>query len=339
MYGTTTPISDAALAEKGIHRLETPLPFKEAGGPANAYAMLDVGGESYSLFDTGFGNEPGREALFSQMKAKGIAKISRVLVSHGHIDHYGNAQELSEIHGCPVLVHPFDRAKITGHQRYATQVVEHRSYFLKLGVPESLLAEIEHRSVGGQASLARSVEFERIESLSEGDHFQFAHFSVEALHCPGHTPGLICLYSSDKKLLFADDHVLARVSPNPLIDLSFGVGATKFKSLIEYLKSAQRVCELELGVLLPGHGEAFSGHVSVLQGLFEFYRKRQARILAFIAEKPRTAFEVARLLFPSIDSSRLMLVLSEALGNIEVIESLGALNRFEEGQHLLFRQA
>jgi glyoxylase-like metal-dependent hydrolase (beta-lactamase superfamily II) len=336
MYGNTTEIPDSFLLSKGIVRLEIPLPFKEAGGPANAYAILDVGNQSHSLFDTGFGNEIGRTALFSQMKQHGITNISRIIVSHGHIDHYGNAQELAEIHSCPVHVHQLDYAKVTGAQRYGGQVIEHRDYFLQLGVPEKYLEEIQLRSVGGQANLARNVNEMYLRDVKEGHSFQFAHFEANVLHCPGHTPGLICLYAPTENLLFADDHVLARVSPNPLIDLSLGTGDTKFKSLIEYLKSATRVRNLELSALLPGHGPAFSGHVSVLDGLFEFYVKRQNRIMNFLKERPRNAFEVATLLFPSIDSSRLMLVLSEALGNLEVLEHAGRIKRLLHESSMIF---
>ena len=44
MYGDTTPVSDATLLPLGIHRLEIPVPFVEAGGPANVYVIEDADG-------------------------------------------------------------------------------------------------------------------------------------------------------------------------------------------------------------------------------------------------------------------------------------------------------
>lgn len=314
------PVADAALEALGIVRLPVPVPFIEAGGPANIYAIADEG-PTYTLFDTGVGTPEGTAALKAGLKAHGIAveAISRIVISHGHIDHYGNAQWLSEVSGAKVYIHAADREKIATDLRWNEVLVKHWDYFTALGVPTSELDAIVDRT-SKAPRYARPVEVSRLSSLEEGQTFAFRHFEAQVLHTPGHTPGLVCLYAKGPKVLFADDHVLARVSPNPLIDLSQGEGPTKFRALVSYLLAARRVRELELDAVLPGHGEAFSNHQTLLDDLFSFYARRQERLLRAVTKAPASVYDLAEVMFMRRDNARLFLMLSEVLGNLEVLE-------------------
>ena len=142
---------------------------------------------------------------------------------------------------------------------------------------------------------------------------------------------VVCLHAPALGLFFADDHVLARVSPNPLLDLSQGEGETKFRALERYLESARRVRDLELRAVLPGHGPSFTGHRPLLDGLFEFYERRQAKLLARLEAGPASVYEALDVLFPRRDLPRLVLMLSEVLGNLEVLEAQGRARRCGDG--------
>lgn len=332
-----TPVDEAFLAGLGIHRIPTPVPFMEAGGPANAYAIEDVGG-GFTLFDCACGTEEGLAALRAGLSERklDIKALNRIIVSHGHVDHYGNAQTLCEESGCEVFVHPHDEEKICGHGRWYRQLENSWSYFLKLGVPEATLqAMLEGAKRNRQ--FARSVERQRVKHLADGDTLQFKLFDARVLHLPGHTPGLVCLHVAKHKLLFADDHVLAKVSPNPLLDLGLGEGDTKFKALVAYVKSAKQVQAMELDCILPGHGEAFKGHRELLEGLFSFYSARQARIMKRLAIGPATIYELVPAVFPRVDIGRMYLMLSEVMGNVEVLEEAGEVARSLEDGAFRFR--
>jgi glyoxylase-like metal-dependent hydrolase (beta-lactamase superfamily II) len=329
VHGATVELDDGALSALGIHRLAIPVPFVEAGGPANVYVIEDADGR-YSLFDTGIGTPDGIAALRGQAAELNLdlRKLSRIVVSHGHLDHFGNAQMLSEGSGARVFIHEADVEKVTGDARFAQLLRKHREYFLKLGVPAETL-DLMQAGADRQPNLIRHVERSRLGPLHDGEVLQFKHFDAVVKHLPGHTPGLVCLYAERQRLFFADDHVLARVSPNPLLDLSQGEGATKFRALSRYLEGAKWVRDLELDVVLPGHGPAFSGHRELLDGLFAFYGVRQEKLLARLAQSPASIFELLPTLFPRRDPGRLVLMISEVLANIEVLEDLGRVTRLD----------
>ncbi len=325
------PVDEGFLAALGIHRLAVTLPFLEAGGPVNVCAIEERGG-GYALFDAGLGTEEAWAELTGQTDARGIdlATVRRIIVSHGHIDHYGNAQRISELSGAPVFVHPADEEKLCGDQRWFHQVQQNEDYYLQLGVPRATLDAMRAHSAKVR-TFSAPVERARVQGLVDGQALEFKHFTAEVLHLPGHTPGLVCLWAAEPKLLFADDHVLARVSPNPLLDLSQGVGPEKFKALVSYRKSAQRVLGLGVETVLPGHGACFTNMKPLLDGLFDFYARRQDRLVAKLREAPASVWDLLHLLFPRADVPRLYLMISETLGNLEVLEEDGRVRCVTDG--------
>ena len=320
-------LDDDSLAALGVFRIAVPVPYAEAGGPANVCAISNEDG-SWTLFDTGVGTPEGLEALEAGAKRCGVNldRVTRVVVSHGHFDHFGNAQALFERSGAKVWVHPADAAKLSGAQRYPDMVRGYRRYFLRLGVPGDVLEACEAALEKGPMA-ARFLDTEALERLDPGARWRFRHFEATALHTPGHTPGLVCLHSAPRKLLFSGDHLLPRETPTPLLDLSQGDGDTKFLALEQYLKSAQGTYELELDCVVPGHGPAFRDHQRVLGGLFEFYRRRQEKLLVPLREAPTTVAALVDVLFPRRDPSRFLVMLSEVLGNVEVLEGRGLVER------------
>ncbi len=328
-------IDDAFLRALGVHRIPVPVPFPDAGGPVNVYAIEDGGGR-WALFDAGLGT-PEAEAALREGAAKSgvdLSRLSRIIVSHGHVDHFGLAQVLSEQSGAKVYVHASDLEKVTGHGRWVMRRDEYFALFRRLGVPEELLEPIEQ---AGRRTLhfARSVDAERVQLLDGGERLDFARFSAEVMHLPGHTPGLVCLWAEEPRWLFADDHLLARVSPNPLIELD-AQGQT-LKALCAYLESARKAHAMDVEWVLPGHGAPFRGHRDLLDTLFQFYERRQEKLLAHLSHREATAYQLVEVLFRKAEVKRLFLTLSEVVGNLEVLEERGAVARREVGGVWQFR--
>ncbi len=323
------PIDESFLAALGVHRLEVPVPFIEAGGPANVYA-LENEDSTWSLFDTGVSTSDALSALHAQASTRGIdlRRVSRIIISHGHVDHYGNAQHFAELSTLNphIFVHRFDLEKVCGDGRWFIELERHQAYYLKLGVPPALLRTMIDGTKGA-ARYARQVDRHRVHPIEPGERLHFKRLDLDVLHCPGHTPGLICLHAPAQRLLFADDHVLARVSPNPLLDLSQGEGETKFLALVRYLEGARTVHALDLHAVLPGHGPAFRHHRELLDGLFAFYERRQEKLVARLREGEASAYTLLDTLFARRDDRRLHLMLSEVLGNLEVLEQQGRIER------------
>jgi glyoxylase-like metal-dependent hydrolase (beta-lactamase superfamily II) len=316
------------------------VPFPAAGGPVNVYAIEEPGG-TLLLFDAGLGSEPAEAALAEGFRRIGrrFSEVSRILVSHGHVDHYGAARFVQEQHGgeVPVLAHPADAPKMAeGGWRWRDQAPRYRDHLLRLGVPAEVLPEIAREGEKG-FGLARHVP--RVEPIGEGERLRTRHLDLEVLHMPGHTPGLLCLHDRARRLFFSDDHLLERISPNPLIELGPDGRDGYFRPLLAYLASLGRLEALEVDLVLPGHGPPFSGHRHVIDTLRGFYAKRQTKLRELLAAGPRSCHDLSRALFPWARPGDMFLTLSETVANLEVLEARGEVLREERGGILVHRLA
>jgi len=65
----------SGLAALGVHRVPVPVPFAEAGGPANVYVIEEDGG-GLALFDAGIGTREGRAALLAGLRSPTCSSAS-----------------------------------------------------------------------------------------------------------------------------------------------------------------------------------------------------------------------------------------------------------------------
>ncbi len=320
--------SDVFLASLGISRIPLPVPFADAGGPVNVYALEDEGG--WALFDCGIGTAEGEAALRAGAAERAIdlRRCTRLLVSHGHVDHYGLAQTLSEESGAAVFIHPADAPKAVGPDSWDRRAPVYRGFMVRSGVPtEQLDRLVAFGRFSGKYS--RRIDAERTQPLAAGQRLRFARFGAEVLHLPGHTTGLVCLFDAEHRLLFADDHILARTSPNPFLELQGEGPVRTSRALVHYFASIRHVLTLDVDWVLPGHGEPFQNLRPLLERLFGFYARRQDKVLAALATGPATSYALTQAVFGEHEGPRLFLTLSEVVGNPEVMEEDGRVRRSE----------
>jgi len=332
-------VTEQDLSALGIHRFAIPIPFVAAGGPVNVYA-IDAPDGSLTLFDAGLGTPEAEGALVAGLAAIGrrLQDVSRIVVSHGHVDHYGAARWVQEAGGAragaaadavTVSIHPADAGKVTeAGRRFRDLVPAFDAHFAALGVPGEVRAAM-HKA--GEVSYGSARRLPAVRPLAEGDVIEGRHVRFEVRHFPGHTPGLCALHAPAHRLLIAADHLLERISPNPLIELGPDGRDGFFRPLVTYLASVARTRALDLDLVLPGHGPPFSNHRAVIDGLTAFYEKRQARLLLELAEGPRTGWELCSALFPRARGPETFLTMSETVANLEVLEAGGRVRRVEEG--------
>lgn len=93
--------------------------------------------------------------------------------------------------------------------------------------------------------------------VEDGDTIQTELWPLEAIWTPGHTKGGMCLYARKEKILFSGDTVF----PDGHYGSHYGESGS-IKAIIESLK---KLSELEVDIMLPGHGspvfEGASEHI------------------------------------------------------------------------------
>jgi glyoxylase-like metal-dependent hydrolase (beta-lactamase superfamily II) len=135
------------------------------------------------------------------------------------------------------------------------------------------------------------------------------------------------------------DHLLARIVPLPGLEPS-DTGTAHRNSLGEYLTSLPRFVALDPAVVLPGHGEAFTGVDVLARRLVAHHADRCAAVRSIVAELGNpTPFEVTQRLLWQADGSRLLRGVADVVGHLDLLAHDGEVVAEAKGSALRYRAA
>lgn len=79
--------------------------------------------------------------------------------------------------------------------------------------------------------------------LNDGDSISFGNRTVRVIHTPGHSPGHMCFYEEETKMLFTGD----------LLYQGTMIAFFPTSDPVQYKQSVDRICALPIDRLLPAH--------------------------------------------------------------------------------------
>ena len=318
----------ASRIADGIYRIAVPLPFWASD--VNLYLLDDDDG--YLLIDCGSNTEETFAVLKSELGAIGAAlgDISRILVTHSHHDHYGMVGRLKGLAGATVAMHAVESARATRlYSGAGTEGPGLRELLLGYGLPDTYALKAEEGMLAWRSLVCpTAVE----DTLTDGQRLHIGSRQYEVVITPGHSAGHLCLYEPEERLLIAGDHVSAESVPH--------VGVTMFTGsnpLRQYLDSLDRVADLEVDLVLPGHGRPFTGHRQRGEELIAYYFARTERIAEILGGSRASAYDVALRAFGGDFSTfEGRLTFTETIAHLELLVSEGKIERSREGLMTLF---
>ncbi len=288
--------------------LPTPYPV----GPVNAYLLP---GPPVTLVDCGPKTDEARAALEGGLAAAGarLGDIQRLIITHGHIDHFGLAATVVEASGAQICAHPAEVPKMTADRAFMEPL-------------RALIAEAGFEPAIGDTVIDAMRTFRRqldkitpTRLVNDGDRIEIEGGVLEVLHTPGHAQGHICLRWDDA--LIAGDLLLEEISPNPIIE--FDGEGRRLRTLPAYLRSLRRVAALAPAIAYPGHGDPITAPVARVREILDHHDARKNRLAGMLAGRSWTLRGLAEDWYPNIDLFNLFLVLSEIVGHLDLLEEEG----------------
>jgi len=154
-----------------------------------------------------------------------------------------------------------------------------------------------------------SVQLDGAESLEMGRRRMRVEWT------PGHSPGHICLFDRQEKLLFAGDHMLPDLSPN----IGLHPQSTP-DPLHEYLEGLRRLAAYEPALILPSHGRPFTGAPARVKVLEAHHVRRLEQVVGIVGRGKQSGWEVALELWgPRQQLYEKRLALQEALAHLQAL--------------------
>ena len=181
---------------------------------ANSYLLIDEPTGEAVYIDPGCFLDNARNAI----KNSG-ADVKYILHTHGHFDHMLGTHHAKDALGAKIVIHPADERCLSS-----------RLYSLMdmFNVDAELIPE--------KADIL----------VNDGDVIRFGGSELKVMHTPGHTPGGVCYYFADEKLLLSGDTLFAGSIGRT--DLPGG----DITALMESLKKLAAFPDDTL--VVPGHG-------------------------------------------------------------------------------------
>ncbi|MGO8873709.1 MAG: MBL fold metallo-hydrolase [Acidimicrobiales bacterium] len=249
---------------------------------------LELAGGGVALVDAGWNTEQAWSALGDGLAAAGgsVSDVRAVLVTHIHPDHYGLAGRVREASGAWIGLHPADAIMVESRYGDTDALLSDMSHFLAdSGVPAEKLPDLTLASMVLKSLVtmaAPDVLFE------DGRDVDLPGWALRTIWTPGHSPGHVCFYSEDRKLLISGDHVLPRITPN------ISVNTQQVPNpLGDYLESLLKIQNLDTEEVLPGHEYRFSDLGSRLEEIISHHADRLEEIEQVIAAHPgSTAWDI-----------------------------------------------
>jgi glyoxylase-like metal-dependent hydrolase (beta-lactamase superfamily II) len=205
---------------------------------------------------------------------------------------------------------------------------------LRHGIPEDVASALESVSRAFRAWGARA-DVTRV--LSDGERVELRDRVFEVHFRPGHSPSDTVFYDPERRQLLAADHLLKHISSNPLITRSRDGSAGRQQALVTYLESLEKTRAMDIDLVLPGHGEPITDHRKLIDDRFALHRRRAEKIYGLIAERSRSAYELAQALWGNIAVTQAYLTLSEVLGHTDILLNDGRVREVEDDGVVRFR--
>jgi glyoxylase-like metal-dependent hydrolase (beta-lactamase superfamily II) len=327
-----TPEDALAAAEHaGIHRLRIPTPF--ALGRVNCYLLDD---DPLTLVDTGPNSGKSLDELERQLDGRGYAieDLGLIVITHQHLDHTGLVEILADRSGAEVAAIELMTDFLRNYGDDAERDDEFAAgVMLRYGIPEETVIALRSvsrsfRGWGASAEVTRP--------LRDGDELRLRDRALKVLHRPGHSPSDTVFWDADRAILLAADHLLPDISSNPLISRPLDGSEGRPQALVTYIESLKATRELPAEIVLPGHGDPITDHRALIDERLGLHERRAQKIHDLIAERPKTAFEIAQELWGNVAVTQAFLTLSEVVGHVDLLINAGRVREEADGEVVRF---
>ncbi|MFN0306275.1 MAG: MBL fold metallo-hydrolase [Burkholderiales bacterium] len=324
VYPFDTPPQSAEIRQvaPGIAWIRMPLPF--ALDHINLWMVDD--GPGIAIIDTGIGNEVTRgfwdRVLEQHLQGR---PVTRVLITHLHPDHAGNAGWLTERFKVPLTCSQGDylMAHAWRDQSAGYQVDALVELFRHHGLDESSLTEID--ATRGTAYRRAVPRFpDRYQRLIDGDAITIGGNRWRIIMGYGHAPEHASLYCAEQKVLISGDMILPRITTNVSVS-AVSPDGNPLKRFIDSVKVLGLLPDDTL--VLPSHGLPFYGLQLRARQLVDHHDARFAE-LEDACREPRIAAALIPTLFRrKLDAHGLFFAMGETLAHLNYLVEAGRMRR------------
>jgi glyoxylase-like metal-dependent hydrolase (beta-lactamase superfamily II) len=252
-----------------------------------------------------------------------LTDIKRIIPTHLHGDHIGLVDTIRRLSGAKVYAHR------TAIERQKSQVgdvdmyADTRNETKLLGGSKYLgfLKRFENSFRGRMSSLDID------EPLEDGQILELEGSTLKVYWTPGHAREHICLHDEEKRILYAGDHVLPKITPHVSLRSHL-----EGDPLGDYIESLEKLRGLNVETVLPAHQYVFSDLEGRISEMHLHHRSRCEEMKKAIGDGRSTVFEISAQVswdsrpWPEMEFWTKRMAARETLAHLVYLRNRGALN-------------
>ncbi len=305
-----------------IYKIEIPLPRNPLKS-LNSYFIKNPDGRSL-LIDTGFNREECKEAIFSALKELQVDMDNTDLfITHLHSDHCGLIAVLPKP-GTKIYAGKIDGDIINDNttDEYWERLDEK---FIEYGFPRASFGRNTDIHPGRKYVSDYPADFNIV---NDGDVIEIGQYRLKCIMTPGHTPGHMCLYDEEKKILFSGDHILGDITPN----ICYGDMDNPLKS---YFDSLNLIKSLDIKHIFTGHRKKVEDPYKRIDELLKHHEIRLEEVMNIIEGKTLNAYKVAEHMtwdikcetWKDFPAQQKWFAVGEAIAHLQYLFGIGKLEK------------
>jgi glyoxylase-like metal-dependent hydrolase (beta-lactamase superfamily II) len=311
-----------------IFKIHVPLP-KNPLKNINSYVFKSE--KRNLVIDTGLNRPECQEAMQNGLAELGVEPDrTDFFITHFHADHFALITQLIS-NESRVFFNRLDFDFIKGWISFKPML----AYAGKNGFPKEDLEAAKSHHPGFRYGPGW---IPPVYLVPEGHVFKVGDYRLRTISTPGHTPGHMCLYDEQHKILVSGDHLLIDITPNIQCFSDQG------NPLNSYLKSLDKVYKLEVEQVLPGHRRLFKDHKKRIDELKKHHADRAAEVLQVLEASAMTAYQVAGKMtwdlkidkWEDFPVAQRWFATGEAISHIRLLENQGHIKRASKDGQILY---
>lgn len=335
IYQLLTPFPQYQIDEARRIRVEYAEKPRVMKGLPYVLPYLIKSGDDVVLVDCGWNTDQAYQALEEGMQEHGShpSAVTKLLITHVHPDHFGMAGRLKRLADCDVVIHEKDAEVINSRYFAPKSLTDEMSKFMVMnGVPP---LESPTMAQGSMGMIDRVAPVPPDTEVKGGETFKAGEFEFEIIWTPGHSPGHICLYEPNHKILFTGDHILPTITPNVSIHAQ-----THGSPLGDYMRSLEKLMDLDVTYVLPAHEFETRELQKRIAEIETHHQERLAEMLRCVDRGGSTAWEVAGRvkwatgMLADFEPFMQRAAVGETLAHLEYLFELGQLAKVMRGEHM-----
>jgi len=324
----------------GIFLIKEKSGFERIKPSENVYV---IAGPDGLIFDAGFGNKKVVKFFIKEINKieqlyrdnKEDFKITRILVSHGHPDHFAGLKKIRNSLGVKIIL-----------TKKTADIIKNKKSFMKSFNSDSyedyliIQKGVRYRIRSFLEKIMFSFFFKRIYGLSfiaNPDEIIKVNTEIsingedwKVFPSPGHAVDHISLYNEEKGVLFSGDNVLSKTTWLGPPNCNIG----------DYIESVETIQKLpNLKIILAAHGALINNPRERTIEILKHRKKRTQQILNIVkefSEKGTSPDEIIQKLYPNKKKMRTEIARGWVCLTLKMLEEQNVIKRIEGKKEIKF---